>query len=55
MNTTSIELLGETHRQNLLPFGCELSIFNTRHHRATEARNTRAIYLGPAHYCSVLP
>ena len=55
VNTTSIELLGETHRQDLLTFGCELSIFNTCHHKATEARNTRVIYLGPAHYCVVMP
>ena len=49
VNTTSIELLGETHRLNLLPFSCELSIFNTRHHKVTETRNTRTIYLGPVH------
>ena len=52
---TPLELLGETHRQNLQMFGCELSIFNTRHRKSLEARNTRAIYLGPAHYCPVLP
>ena len=55
MNTTSIELLDETRRQNLLPFGCELSIFKTRHHKATEARDTRGIYMCPTHYCPVLP
>ena len=54
LNVTSIELLGETHRYSLMPFGCELSIFNTRYHKATEARNTHAIYLGSAHYCRVL-
>ena len=52
---TSLELFGETRRQSLLPFGSELSIFKPRHHKATETRNTRAIYLGPAHYCPVLP
>ena len=55
LNVTPLELPGEAHMQSLLPFGCGLSIFNTRHHKAMEVINTCAIYLGTSHYFPVLP